>query len=366
MITLRNVSKQFPGSRSPAVAAFSLEVTEGETVILVGPSGSGKTTILRMINRLIEPSGGTIEVDGVDVMGIEAVELRRRIGYVIQSIGLLPHRTVAQNIATVCRLLGWDKSRTRQRVAELATMLELDPELLDRYPSELSGGQRQRVGVARALGVDPPVLLMDEPFGAVDPIVRGRLQDQLLALQSQIRKTIVLVTHDIDEAMRLGDRIAIINKGGALEQYAAPEEILRAPATPFVADFIGAERGLKRLALAQVKSIEADPGPVVRPGDPVAAAVQAMRAHDLDWAVVVNEAGELRGWVDTRALEGKATVGEAEARPFSAAVAPSSSLREALDAIVTSRTRVAAVVDEGRYCGILTLDQVSTGVSDPP
>ncbi|HLI57995.1 MAG TPA: ABC transporter ATP-binding protein [Actinomycetota bacterium] len=364
MIRLRDVSKRFPGARGAAVAGFSLEVAEGEIVVLVGPSGSGKTTILRMINRLIEPSGGTIEIEGTDVMQLQAVELRRRIGYVIQSVGLLPHRTVAQNMATVPRLMGWDKARTAARVTELAGMLELDSELLARYPSELSGGQRQRVGVARALGVDPPVLLMDEPFGAVDPIVRGRLQEQLLALQGRIRKTIVLVTHDIDEAMRLGDRIAIINTGGALEQYATPEEILRAPATPFVADFIGAERGLKRLALAPVKSIEADPGPVVHPSTGVAEATATMAAHGLDWAAVVGPGGELIGWVDPASLEGRATVADAEARPFLATVSPADSLRDALDAIVTNQTHVAAVIDAGRYCGILTLERVSTGLAD--
>ena len=358
MITLRNVSKQFPGSGGYAVRDFSLEITEGETVVLVGPSGSGKTTILRMINRLIEPTSGTIQVDGVDVMSIEPVELRRRMGYVIQSIGLMPHRTVAQNIGMVCELVGWPAERIRARVGELAAMLELDPELLERYPSELSGGQRQRVGVARALGVDPPVMLMDEPFGAVDPIVRARLQDQLLNLQSQIRKTIVLVTHDIDEAMKLGDRIAIINRGGVLEQYASPEEILRAPASPFVADFIGAERGLKRLALMAVKSVETEAGPLVNPEAEVPVALEVMRSHGTDW-VAVADAGHLLGWVDAKGLSGHATVGEVEPRPFSAVVSPTSSLREALDAIVVNKTHVAAVVDDGRYCGLLTLERVA-------
>jgi len=359
VITLRNVSKRFPGSGGYAVRDFSLEVAEGETVVLVGPSGSGKTTILRMINRLIEPTSGTIEVDGADVMSIEPVVLRRRIGYVIQSIGLMPHRTVAQNIGMVCQLVGWDSGRIRARVTELAAMLELDPELLGRYPSELSGGQRQRVGVARALGVDPPVMLMDEPFGAVDPIVRARLQDQLLNLQSRIRKTIVLVTHDIDEAMKLGDRIAIINRGGVLEQYASPEQILRVPASPFVADFIGAERGLKRLALMAVKSVDTEPGPVVDPGADVHAALEVMRRHGTDWVAVVDAEGHLLGWVDRNGLSGLATVGDAEPRPFSAVVSPANSLREALDAIVINKTHVAAVVGDGRYCGLLTLERVA-------
>jgi osmoprotectant transport system ATP-binding protein len=353
------VSKRFGSSGGWAVKDFSLEVTEGETAILVGPSGSGKTTILRMINRLIEPTSGTVLIDGVDVMNQEPVELRRGIGYVIQSIGLMPHRTVAQNIATVPRLVGWDDGRVRARVAELAAMLELDDELLDRYPSELSGGQRQRVGVARALGADPPVMLMDEPFGAVDPIVRTRLQDQLLELQSQIRKTIVLVTHDIDEAMKLGDRIAIINRGGALEQYASPDEILRAPASRFVSEFVGAERGLKRLALVQVKAIDTEAGPVVAPDQGVASALEVMQFYDTDWAAVVDGDGTLLGWVDPAALDGQETVGKSGARPFSVVVSPSSSLREALDAIVTNKTHVAAVVDGGRYLGILTLDRLT-------
>jgi len=359
------VAKRFDGTGGFAVRDFSLEVAEGETVVLVGPSGSGKTTILRMINRLIEPTSGTILVNGADVAATEPVELRRGIGYVIQSIGLMPHRTVAQNIGMVCELVGWDDRRVQDRVAELAAMLELDAELLARYPSELSGGQRQRVGVARALGVDPPVMLMDEPFGAVDPIVRARLQDQLLHLQSQIRKTIVLVTHDIDEAMKLGDRIAIINRGGVLEQYASPEEILRAPASAFVADFVGAERSLKRLALMAVKSVETEEGPVVSPATDAAAATEVMRAHGTDWAAVVDADGALLGWVDAAGLEGHATVGEAEARPFSVVVTPGSSLREALDAIVSNRTHVAAVVDGGRSCGILTLDRISRELLAP-
>jgi osmoprotectant transport system ATP-binding protein len=359
VITLRNVSKQFPGSGGYAVRDFSLEIAEGETVVLVGPSGSGKTTILRMINRLIEPTSGTIGVDGADIMSIEPVDLRRRIGYVIQSIGLMPHRTVAQNVGMVCELSGWPAERTRARVTELAAMLELDPELLERYPSELSGGQRQRVGVARALGVDPPVMLMDEPFGAVDPIVRGRLQDQLVGLQSRIRKTIVLVTHDIDEAMKLGDRIAIINRGGVLEQYASPEEILRAPASPFVADFIGSERGLKRLALMAVKSVDTEAGPLVGPDAGVDAALEVMRTHGTDWVAVVGAEEDLLGWVDAKGLSGHARVGEAEARPFSAVVSPTSSLREALDAIVVNKAHVAAVVEDGRYCGLLTLERVA-------
>jgi osmoprotectant transport system ATP-binding protein len=359
MISLRNVSKRFPGARDPAVRDLSLEVAEGETVVLVGPSGCGKTTTMKMINRLIEPTSGEILVGDTNVLQQDPVELRRGIGYVIQSIGLLPHRTVEDNIGTVPRLVGWDRSRIRDRVRELAGILELDEELLPRYPSELSGGQRQRVGVARALAVDPPVMLMDEPFAAVDPIVRGRLQDQFRRIQERLRKTIVFVTHDIDEAIKMADRIAILNIGAVVEQYAPPERILREPASDFVKEFVGAERGLKRLALIRVADIEVEEGPVVSPEDTVERARKVMAEFDLDWTSVLRD-GELLGWVDEAALEGKATVGEAQPRRFSAYVTERDSLRQALDSIVTSRTQVAVVVTEGqRYRGILSLERVS-------
>jgi osmoprotectant transport system ATP-binding protein len=248
-ISLRNVSKTFRGTLKPAVDNLSFDVEAGETVVLVGPSGCGKTTTMRMINRLIEPTSGSILIEGKDVMEQDPVELRRGIGYVIQSIGLLPHRTIAQNIATVPRLIGWSDERASARVDELVETLDLDRDMLKRYPSELSGGQRQRVGVARALAVDPPVMLMDEPFGAVDPIVRELLQEEFLDIQRRLRKTIVFVTHDIDEAIKMADRIAILNKGGLLEQYADPATILSKPANDFVRKFVGIERGLKRLAL---------------------------------------------------------------------------------------------------------------------
>jgi osmoprotectant transport system ATP-binding protein len=360
MISLRDVSKRFPHSRAPAVTDLSLEVPAGETVVLVGPSGCGKTTTMRMINRLIEPTSGTILVDGKDVMSQDPVQLRRGIGYVIQSIGLLPHRTVAQNIATVPKLVGWEDRRIKARVEELIGIFGLDREMADRYPAELSGGQRQRVGVARALAVDPPVMLMDEPFAAVDPIVRGRLQDQFLEIQRRLRKTIVFVTHDIDEAIKMADRIAILNVGGVLEQYAPPEEILRSPANPFVEQFVGAERGLKRLALIKVADIGVDEGPVV---DRSATAEQAKAVMDrfgLDWATVVDEDHRLLGWVDRAALDGRGSVGEVAPRKFGAYVTSESSLRQALDSIVTSRTNVAVVAGEGdRYLGILTVERIS-------
>jgi osmoprotectant transport system ATP-binding protein len=258
MISFRSVTKRFPNASGAAVAGLSFDVAEGETLVLVGPSGCGKTTTMRMINRLIEPTSGQILVDGRDTATVDPVELRRGIGYVIQSVGLLPHRDVAHNIATVPGLLGWDRARVDARVRELSELFELDDELLRRYPSELSGGQRQRVGVARALAADPPIMLMDEPFAAVDPIIRARLQDQLLDIQRRLRKTIVFVTHDVDEAIKMGDRMAILNVGGVLEQLAPPGDVLRAPANDFVARFVGTERSLKRLSLIHVGDLDLD------------------------------------------------------------------------------------------------------------
>ena len=259
MIRLAGVTKTFGASAAPAVRDLSLEVAEGELICLVGPSGCGKTTTLKMINRLVEPTSGTIEVGGREIRSVPPHELRRGIGYVIQQVGLFAHRTVAENIATVPGLLGWDKPRIAARVTELVELVGLDPSLAPRYPAELSGGQQQRVGVARALAADPPVLLMDEPFGAVDPIVRGHLQDELLRLQASVRKTIVFVTHDIDEAIKLGDRVVVLNVGGVLEQVAAPTELLAHPANDFVARFVGGQRGIRLLALITVAELELDP-----------------------------------------------------------------------------------------------------------
>jgi osmoprotectant transport system ATP-binding protein len=363
MISLRHVSKSFPGSSRPAVNDLSMDIADGETVVLVGPSGCGKTTTMRMINRLIEPTSGEIWVDGKNVMQQDPVQLRRGIGYVIQSIGLMPHRTVADNIGTVPKLLGWDDARVNKRIDELIEVFGLDPEMRVRYPGELSGGQRQRVGVARALAADPPVMLMDEPFAAVDPIVRARLQEQFLDIQQRLKKTIVFVTHDIDEAIKMADRIAILNVGGVLEQYAPPEEILREPANEFVEDFVGAERGLKRLALIKVSQIEVEQGPVVKPSTSAEEARREMEQYGLDWATEVDQDGKLLGWIDGSSLEGGQPVGDAEPRKFSAYVTVDSSLRQALDAIVTSRTQVAVVADkDDRYLGILTLERLSKEV----
>jgi len=355
MIRLEEVIKTFPGADRPAVDGLSLEVGRGEFVTLVGPSGCGKTTTLKMINRIIEPTSGTIWVDGAKATDMPAFELRRSIGYVIQQIGLFPHRTIAQNIATVPELLGWDEARIRRRVAELVELVGLAPEMLDRYPSELSGGQQQRVGVARALAADPPVLLMDEPFGAVDPIVRGRLQDEFLALQRELKKTVVFVTHDIDEAIKMGDRVAILNIGGVLEQYDTPDRILAEPANDFVAGFLGADRGIKRLSLIPLRSVDLPTGAVCDVSDTPETAREAMLAQGWDWVTVLD--GErLLGWVWGSELEGVSKVGEATPRPFRVTVDAGATLREALDAIVNTRNNVGVVVEGDAYRGILTLD----------
>ncbi|MFC3503187.1 ABC transporter ATP-binding protein [Micromonospora krabiensis] len=260
-ITLEGIGKRYPDG-TEAVRGLSLDVGAGELVVLIGPSGCGKSTVLRMINRLIEPTAGRILLGDEDVTRADPVRLRRRIGYVIQNVGLFPHQTVRANVATVPRLLGWSRDRTRKRVDELLELVGLDPgQFGQRYPHELSGGQRQRVGVARALAADPVVLLMDEPFSAVDPIVRTRLQEEFLRLQAEVRKTIVLVTHDLDEAVRLGDRIAVLSEGGHLEQYAPPAALLGSPATPFVREFVGADRGIRRLVVTPVRAETLEPVP---------------------------------------------------------------------------------------------------------
>ncbi|HEX4189062.1 MAG TPA: ABC transporter ATP-binding protein [Solirubrobacteraceae bacterium] len=256
-LELRGVSKRYPGQREPAIGELSFTVPAGEVCVLVGPSGSGKTTAMRLINRMIPITAGDILLGGRSVLEREPRELRREIGYVIQQIGLFPHQTVDENIATVPRLLGWPKERIRARVRELLELIDLDPaEMEGRYPAQLSGGQRQRVGVARALAADPPLMLMDEPFGAIDPINRSRLQDEFLRLQEKVKKTVVFVTHDIDEAIKMGDRIAILREGGVLAQYDTPREILTHPADDFVAQFVGEDRGLKRLALTTLGELE--------------------------------------------------------------------------------------------------------------
>ena len=357
-IRLEAVTKVFPGSTAAAVNELSLDVPPGTLTALVGPSGCGKTTTLKMINRLIEPTSGRIVVDGTDVRDRPAHELRRDIGYVIQQVGLFPHQMVATNIGTVPRLLGWDKQRVRDRVAEL---VGLDERLLRRYPSELSGGQQQRVGVARALAADPPILLMDEPYSAVDPIVRVHLQDELLRLQDLVQKTIVFVTHDIDEAIKLADRIAILAVGGVLEQYGAPEELLRRPANEFVEQFLGRERGLKRMALLNVSDVPLSPGAVVPAEATPAEAKEVMGRFGVDWVGVL-EGDRLRGWAAAGDLDGLERVGDAPLERFVSWVTPGTALREALDTIVTTRTRAAVVLEDDRYLGMVFIEQIAEGV----
>jgi osmoprotectant transport system ATP-binding protein len=308
-LEFRAATKRYEGSDRAAVDHLTLEVPAGEICVLVGPSGCGKTTAMRLVNRMIELTDGDVLVGGRSIRERDEVELRRDIGYVIQNVGLFPHRSVGENIATVPRLLGWDKRRTQARVTELLELIGLDPELADRYPAQLSGGQRQRVGVARALAVDPPLMLMDEPFGAIDPINRERLQNEFLRLQAQLRKTVVFVTHDIDEAIKLGDRIAVMREGGHLAQYAPPAELLMAPADPFVQDFVGADRALKRLALQRVGDVVLEPAvngvpeqPALRREDSLRDALSDMLAHEVQHARVLDGDGGTAGVLSIDAI----------------------------------------------------------------
>jgi osmoprotectant transport system ATP-binding protein len=313
MLRLEQVSKRYADG-TVAVHELSLDIGRGEIACLVGPSGCGKTTTMKMINRLVEPSGGRILLDGEDVLQVDPQQLRRRIGYVIQQVGLFPHLTVAANVATVPSLLGWDKARSATRTTELLELVGLDPAVHGRrYPHELSGGQRQRVGVARALAADPPVLLMDEPFGAVDPIARDRLQAEFLRLQGQVRKTVVFVTHDMDEAVRLGDRIAVLREGGYLEQYDTPAVVLGSPASEFVADFVGNDRAVKRLAVTPLSRAALAPLPagglpardvpsVPAVGTSLAQALAALLGGNTGWVAVSGEDGQPRGLLTPDAL----------------------------------------------------------------
>jgi osmoprotectant transport system ATP-binding protein len=350
LIRLESLTKRWDNGQV-AVDALDLDVGEGEITMLVGPSGCGKTTTLKMVNRLIEPTSGRIFLAGDDVTGADPVELRRRIGYVIQQVGLFPHLDVADNVATVPRLLGWDKARIRNRVDELLELVGLDPaRYRRRYPHQLSGGQRQRVGVARALGVDPPVLLMDEPFGAIDPITRDRLQGEFLRLQGEVGKTILFVTHDLDEAVRLGDRIAVLSEGGVLEQYAPPAEVLGRPASPFVAGFVGEDRGLKRLSVIPVDVASLEKPVSVSPELSLA---EARAALDGRPAAVVDADGRLVGELHPADAGGDGTVGE-RCRPAAATVAPSATLKEVTSALLLSDAGWVAVVEGGRLLGVVT------------
>jgi osmoprotectant transport system ATP-binding protein len=357
VIRLENVSKRYPNGQL-AVDDLSLEVPEGEICVLVGPSGCGKTTTMKMVNRLIEPSQGRIFLDGDDVTRVDPVKLRRRIGYVIQQVGLFPHLTIADNVGTVPRLLGWDRSRIRARVDELLGLVGLEPaQFRDRYPEQLSGGQSQRVGVARALGADPPVLLMDEPFGAIDPIARDRLQREFLRLQGEVRKTIIFVTHDIDEAVKLGDRIAILRQGGVLEQYDTPAEVLGNPASDFVADFVGADRGLKRLNVTGIEIAELEKPPVVALDAPLDEARRAMDADMAPWAIVLDAEGDLHGYLSRARADGDGRVTD-RAQRMEAWVGTDATLKDALSVMLLHDAGWVAVLEGGRFLGVLTPDSL--------
>jgi osmoprotectant transport system ATP-binding protein len=354
-----SATKRYPGADRPAVDALSLTVPAGEICVLVGPSGCGKTTAMRMVNRMIDITGGDIRVGGRSVRERNVDDLRREIGYVIQQVGLFPHRTIGDNIATVPRLLGWSKQRVAARVQELMELISLPPEMARRYPAQLSGGQRQRVGVARALAADPPLMLMDEPFGAIDPINRERLQNEFLRLQAEIRKTVVFVTHDIDEAIKMGDRIAILREGGHLEQYAPPAELLMSPASPFVEDFVGADRALKRLSLDRVRDVDLWQAPLVRVGDRVADVRRALESADVKIPLLVDERGAPRGWLSDRALAGETVTEDLRSGP-EPVVDRADVLRDALSDLLAHESQYGPVVDGGgKVVGVLSIELLS-------
>jgi osmoprotectant transport system ATP-binding protein len=362
MIHLDGVSKTYPGTSVPAVADLDLDIPRGEILVLVGPSGCGKSTTLRLINRMIEPTSGRIVFDGEDVTQVDPDHLRRRIGYVIQQIGLFPHQTIAQNVATVPRLLGWDKRRIAHRVDELLEVTGLDPSIYrDRYPKELSGGQAQRVGVARALGADPEVLLMDEPFGAIDPITRDRLQNEFLRLQSELKKTIVFVTHDIDEAIKMGDRIAILGEQSAIRQFDTPERILCCPVDDFVSDFIGSGSALKGLNFERVRDLELNTTfPVVDVDTDREEARRRFDASPEKWMLVLDRERRPMRWVDARHLaDTTQPLGQA-GPPVRATVLPNATLHDALEELLMSNAGQAVVVDEHRrYQGIVDVGSLA-------
>ena len=363
MIRLEDLTKVFPGQDEPAVDDLSMEIYEGEIVVLVGPSGCGKTTTMKMVNRLIEPTSGRIYLEGEDVTKVNSDNLRRRIGYVIQQIGLFPHMTIADNIATVPRMLGWDNKRISDRIDELLETVGIDLSYRNRYPKELSGGQRQRIGVARAMAADPPVLLMDEPFGAIDPITRDRLQDEFLRLQQEIRKTIVFVTHDIDEAIKMGDRIAILRTQSKIAQYDTPEKILTDPADDFVADFIGAGASIKRLRLSTVEEIEPADWPVARLSDSREVVRNEIQNSAKDYALLLDDRERPKRWVTAEHLERGTPVEEA-GRPAVAIVETGANLYDTLDTMITSYKGSAIVVDEsGRYKGVVDFDTVLEAIN---
>ncbi|MGW5436990.1 ATP-binding cassette domain-containing protein [Nocardia asteroides] len=359
-ITLDGVVKRYKGQDEPAVRRLDLEIEAGDIVAFVGPSGCGKTTTLKMINRLIEPTEGRIFIGGRDVTWEDPDKLRQSIGYVIQSGGLFPHWTVAKNIGAIPRVLGWDKRRIAERTEYLLDLVGLDPATFaDRLPKDMSGGQQQRVGVARALAADPPVLLMDEPFGAVDPITRVRLQDSLIAIQHELGKTIVIVTHDFEEATKLGDKVLILSEGGHIEQYARPEEILTDPATPFVEEFVGSGAKLAYLTVSRVRDVEVDPVTTARIGESAQTVIGRAKAAGHTWVVVVDEAGRPRSWPSLTEVASKPEVSDYLDRRLPV-VAQSSTLNDALDAMLAASQGATLVTDgRGAVVGSLSIGSVT-------
>jgi osmoprotectant transport system ATP-binding protein len=364
LITFEHVTKRYPGSAAPALNALDMEVPDGQTMVLVGPSGCGKTTSLRMINRMVDPTEGRILLDGQDIQQIDPAKLRRGIGYVIQHAGLFPHRTIEDNIGTVPMLIGWSKQKARKRARELMDLVSLDPDMAGRYPHQLSGGQQQRVGVARALAADPPVLLMDEPFSAVDPIVRASLQDELLHIQEHLHKTVVFVTHDVEEAIKIGDRVAVFRPGGTLAQVDPPARLLAAPADDYVAGFLGFDRGIRRLSFFPASTLQLDSRPVVTDRTTVAEAIGRAKDAGQSWLLLVTNPERLPlGWVSLTTLEDlpvSASLAEAPAEggghTFNVAT---DSLRAALDATILSPSGQAAGVDDGGHVvGVTSYDQL--------
>jgi osmoprotectant transport system ATP-binding protein len=369
VVAFEHVTKRYGGPDAPsAVTDLTLTVPAGEICVLVGPSGCGKTTSMKMVNRLIEPTSGRITIGGQDVASLPAVELRRRIGYVIQQVGLFPHLTVGENVAVVPRLLGWTQERTRARTDELLDLIGLEPSgYRDRYPTELSGGERQRVGVARALAADPPVMLMDEPFGAVDPIRRDRLQNEFLRLQEQVRKTVIFVTHDVDEAIKMADRIAILQRGGILAQYDTPEATLANPASEFVERFVGADRGLKRLSLLRVRDLEPIEPVIIHAGEDRADVRRRLDGiEELEYALLVDDQGRPLGWIDQHDLAGNGPIDPDAATPGAPTVEPATTLRDALSTLLSSSVQLGVVVDaRQRVIGLVSGDAIGERLREP-